>query len=274
MAQKGITRLYHYQGARLDYLRDTLINRRVHFSNPDSLNDPWDCRPYFDPSIEDPGSRKKWGEQLGGLYERLPPELLASLATRIEENWYDHKELLRRTIENLTDWVWKFNVERWRIYCLTSRADSVLMWSHYAEQHKGVCLEYDATQEPIRRAYEVLYKESLPALGPDMLTDAKAMVDGVLLNKAAAWSYEEEYRILARDRSVDPAFSVTTDGDFLALPPEALTGIIAGCNADVEVIRSLLKEVAPGVLMNRALLARHTYKLDIVSDHGTPNPSR
>ena len=259
MAQKGIGRLYHYQGAGLDYLRDTLVNHRVHFSNPGNFNDPWDSRPYFDPSVDNPETRRKWGKHLGGIYEQLPPELRTALATRFEGNWYDDQELLQQSIEQLTAWVWKFNVERWRIYCLTSRADSVQMWSHYAEQHKGVCLEFDAAQEPIRRAYEVLYRESLPALGPDILIDAKAMFDGVLLNKAMAWSYEEEYRILARDGSIDPAFSVTTDDDFLVLPAGALTGIIAGCSADVEAIRSLLKELALSVPMKRALRVPHEY---------------
>lgn len=28
------------------------------------------------------------------------------------------------------------------VYCLTTVPDSILMWSHYANNHKGVCLEY------------------------------------------------------------------------------------------------------------------------------------
>jgi hypothetical protein len=206
VAQKGLARLYHYPGARLDYLRGALVHSRVHFSNSGHFNDPWDCQPYFDLSIGDPETRKRWGERLGPFYKDLPGELRAALAERIEGNWYDHPQFLRQIIQKLTASVRHFNIGRWRIYCLTSRPDSVLMWSHYAEQHWGICLGFDAAQEPIRRAFEVLYKESLPALGPDILTDAKAMVDGVLLNKAVAWKYEEEYRILARDGSVDPAF--------------------------------------------------------------------
>ena len=30
-ADGGLEKLYHYQGANLDYLRDTLVNDRVHF---------------------------------------------------------------------------------------------------------------------------------------------------------------------------------------------------------------------------------------------------
>ena len=265
-AQRGLSRLYHYQGARLDYLRDALVHRRVHFSNPGNFNDPWDCQPYFDRAIGDPEIRKLWGERLGPIYEGLPAELRAALTERIEGKWYDHPQFLQQTIEKLTAWVRHFNIERWRIYCLTSRPDSVLMWSHYAEQHRGICLEFDAAQEPIRRAFEVLYKEVLPALGPDILTDAKAMVDGVLLNKAVAWKYEAEYRILARDGSIDPAFSVTTAGDFLVLTEGTLTAVIAGCNADIEPIRSLLNEVAPGLQLKLAIRTQDKYELEIVTE--------
>ena len=32
---------------------------------------------------------------------------------------------------------------RYRIYCLSARADSQLIWGHYADHHRGVCLEFD-----------------------------------------------------------------------------------------------------------------------------------
>jgi hypothetical protein len=29
------------------------------------------------------------------------------------------------------------------IYCVSTNYDDVLMWSHYADSHKGICLEFD-----------------------------------------------------------------------------------------------------------------------------------
>src|SRR5712692_6523756 len=49
----GIERLYHYEKFNPDHLRDTLLNQRVHCSDPLNLNDPWDCRPWFDESVLD-----------------------------------------------------------------------------------------------------------------------------------------------------------------------------------------------------------------------------
>jgi hypothetical protein len=51
----GIDRLYHYEKFNPAYLTDVLVQRRVHFSDPAALNDPWDCRPWFDDdALEDP----------------------------------------------------------------------------------------------------------------------------------------------------------------------------------------------------------------------------
>jgi hypothetical protein len=138
-AQDGVQKLYHYQGVNLDYVRNTLANRRVYFSNTKNFNDPWDCNPYFEPAVEDAESRRKWGERLDAMYRDLPAELRAQLEARWEGNWYDHKELLRQSIDKLSGWVRQLTVERWRIYCLTPHADSVLMWAHYAEKHTRAC---------------------------------------------------------------------------------------------------------------------------------------
>jgi hypothetical protein len=38
-----------------------------------------------------------------------------------------------------------------RIYCLTPKADSTLMWSHYADNHCGVCLEFSVANNMLPR---------------------------------------------------------------------------------------------------------------------------
>src|SRR4051812_47367201 len=70
--QEGIQKLYHYQGFDPDHLKDILINNRVRCSNPDRLNDPWDCRVYFDDlHLDDPSTREKWGKALEVAFANL-----------------------------------------------------------------------------------------------------------------------------------------------------------------------------------------------------------
>ncbi len=252
--QYGIKSLYHYQSWNSDWIKDALVNNRVHVSNLKNVNDPWDCRPYFQISVNDPLSRRNWGERLQRIFEQIPQELRDKLPSPGTGNWYDDKELLRQSIDRLREWVWQLNVERWRIYCLIPHANSILMWSHYADGNTGICIEFDANRHPFSRAFAMKYEERLPKIGPEDFTGAsKRLTEAILLTKSKAWAYEREYRIMARDRSIDPTFPVTTEDEYLAVPQGAITAIIAGCNAVLEPIRSLVREYAPGVRVKRAV---------------------
>ncbi len=53
--QNRIPALYHYEKFNAEYLTTTLRDETIHCSNPTNLNDPWDCKPAFDPhSLDDP----------------------------------------------------------------------------------------------------------------------------------------------------------------------------------------------------------------------------
>ena len=80
------------------------------------------------------------------------------------------------------------------------------------------------------------------------------------MSKSSDWSYENEYRILARDKQADsehPKFLKITDNDFLLLPFNALMAIIGGCKADLDSMR------LPDVKIKRALRAPDRYSLFI-----------
>jgi len=154
--------------------------------------------------------------------------------------------------------------ERWRIYCLTLRSDTPLMWSHYSDKHRGICLEFDAGHAVIGNAWQVQYNDVLPAL--DMLTTTDESIFRILVSKSSDWSYEGEYRVLARDGEapdVSPQFLPITNKDFLSLPRGALTAIIAGCRADLDAIKAMVERRAPGLPIKRAVQAPDRYSLSI-----------
>jgi hypothetical protein len=56
----GFPQLYHYQPFNADWLRQTIVDKRLYFSNPADFNDPWDCQPHFNSaSAHDPAQREK-----------------------------------------------------------------------------------------------------------------------------------------------------------------------------------------------------------------------
>ena len=261
-AEEGIGKLYHYEKFCPPYLEDTLVNQRVHVSNPQTFNDPWDCYPCFDTTrASDPAYRARCIQYI----RKFPlPNLTEAKRLSYEAATQGDSRLFTQMLHSFREPLRNMIVKRWRIYCLTPYCDRSVMWSHYSNKHQGICLELDAGQAVIGGAFRVEYRDALPAL--DILESSDEAAFQIFVTKSPDWSYENEYRIVARDGEADdarhPLLPITTN-DFLPLPPSALTGIIAGCRADVDTIKALVEKRAPGLPVKRAVQAPDRYSLSI-----------
>jgi hypothetical protein len=89
-------------------------------------------------------------------------------------------------------------------------ANERLMWSHYADDHAGVCLTYQIPSvfaqrligmSPVHYGQDVLF-EALRALDLERLDDIevlKPVITAFLTTKAPEWQYESEGRLIAFD---------------------------------------------------------------------------
>lgn len=91
------------------------------------------------------------------------------------------------------------------VFSLSATNKSELLWAHYAESHKGYCIEYDASavlnnfSRDGRILHPVVYGRRPPVLGPlDAFTREghKGLISKMICQKSTAWEYEEEFRIL------------------------------------------------------------------------------
>ena len=108
------------------------------------------------------------------------------------------------------------------ITCLTENNDNILMWSHYADSHRGICIEYDVrriVKDPyqiIRHLFPVIYcKQRIIRRDIDSLvknhSDLNKAIDEcyfyeneeplddlipLFLIKGDMWQYENEWRIV------------------------------------------------------------------------------
>lgn len=92
--------------------------------------------------------------------------------------------------------------------CLCTDNKNRLMWSHYADNHKGFCIEYDYSSYGCKAdetlPFPVIYSSKRvkvpwkPALEntPENLDDATSKLALALLTKDSAWQYENEWRVL------------------------------------------------------------------------------
>ncbi|HEY1599306.1 MAG TPA: DUF2971 domain-containing protein, partial [Pirellulales bacterium] len=108
------------------------------------------------------------------------------------------------------------------VCCFSELSDHLLMWSHYANGHLGLCMEFSNTIALGQGALAaVKYRDCFPVLDADKILanadDALANVIDLWLIKAECWAYEKEWRILH------------SKGDCpLNYPPESLTAVYLG----------------------------------------------
>lgn len=92
--------------------------------------------------------------------------------------------------------------------CLCTSYKNRLMWSHYADSHKGFCIEYDFSEPEdeilSKLPLPVVYSEKRPLVpwkaainnSVENMEEAYAEIMMGLLTKDKEWEYENEWRIL------------------------------------------------------------------------------
>lgn len=249
-----------YKYTTLDTARIVLSTGKIRFQSPLQYNDPLDSQ--WDPHwpIRTPEARaheriileqamrdpQKWPpdadprfkqamdrvrSQIMNLSDAERENAIAEFVKDAEKS--EVPEPLKRRILDIR--------RRMRVLCLSETDRSVLMWSHYASQHKGVVLGFDATameNMPKRPLEPVKYCDALPRL-IDSDAWAKSMVFGLppprlegeerewALTKHADWHYEREWRFVW----IAPPGTLGDHEDF-PFPRNALVEVIAGCRTD------------------------------------------
>ncbi|MBV6506432.1 MAG: hypothetical protein ILNGONEN_02009 [Syntrophorhabdaceae bacterium] len=161
----------------------------------------------------------------------------------------------------------KFKEEQFREYtdkgiiCLTTDPKSILMWSHYADNHRGYCLQFN-TKSVFARAQKISYLPHPPEVDVYTTTSEK-WYKGYLLMKFKTWKYESEYRLVVKHTS-------KTDKDvFYIFNEKDLSGVIWGCRMSSihrQQITEWLKtwEDNKDVKLYEAVPNKDEYTVDIV----------
>ena len=85
---------------------------------------------------------------------------------------------------------------RWGAICLTRSWDNPMLWSHYADKHRGICLGFDVPDRKVvpvthnARRLEVDLDRALAKPGRDETLGLRLMT-----TKFEGWEYEDEVRL-------------------------------------------------------------------------------
>lgn len=128
--------------------------------------------------------------------------------------------------------------------CFSAKNDNILMFSHYADHHRGICIGVDPIKlaETMHDASSKIRADIRPIWYFNTMPPINFETEPALCVtcKHDVWSYEEEYRLfLTRGRALRPA-------GLYSFGFEALTSVIFGCRATdecISFIKSVTKEI-------------------------------
>ncbi|ACF10595.1 conserved hypothetical protein [Chlorobaculum parvum NCIB 8327] len=176
--------LYKFRPAEpLSYLIDILLEQRLYCSKYEELNDPFEGQ-FIEEILDTPELRM-------AMYAVAKTGLGFSPTNKP----------ISRMMKSVTDLPMSKHDDL-RICSLTSTLCDVRMWSLYASGHKGVAFELDFSGLDIN-AHQVIYEPALKKWSTTLMGAPSA--EQVLTRKTEHWTYEQEYRIFARDEYVSVA---------------------------------------------------------------------
>jgi len=265
-----ISRLYHYQRFNSDWIRQILFDRKIYFSNPANFNDPWDCRPYFNiPSADDRVACERCIQWFAAAARKRTPVVDEQEHARKLLELRNNRSSFERQIQDFSEAMIGEINRIYRVYCVSAKADSTLMWSHYSDNHQGVCLEFSCDNIVFGSAIQIQYSSEYPSLnfaidGQDPLGMLPLFV------KSDVWGYEDEYRVIAQEVFRLPRADILrTRRNLAKCPPGALRAIIMGCmipQSDAAELRRIIDQQFPQrVELKRAVRSPDRYSLSIVT---------
>lgn len=140
------------------------------------------------------------------------------------------------------------------VTCFSKNPKSILMWAHYGDSHKGVCIEYERPDSA--DFVDIKYSSERPKLKTAHLTsfiaaktilseDYSQNMDQSLIDesmepyqtKACDWEHEQEVRCMITTQSK----SIVNNGENAYYKMSKPTKLIFGCKAKGEEVKELVK---------------------------------
>ncbi len=213
MEHPNITKLYKYRA--LDSRSLDMLSRSIIWLAPShAFNDPFDCKARRKFEFT---SDKELIAKLAPIeaHQRKisPDDAIAYLKQLVTDD-----KLRDEYLEKKSRSFQKVVLQSFGIYTLSKTPKEILMWSHYADRHKGFCIEYRRSPDNmLADAQKVMYPKDdefrhIDYFNPDANKRFEEM-SKIVLTKSQRWEYEKEWRILQKGYVQDGLTDDTTECD-------------------------------------------------------------
>jgi hypothetical protein len=263
--------LYKYLSPRrVDVLRDL----KIRFTQPSALNDPFEMQPVVTDFADDPYITQlvesRFDQLVAEQYQKspisqhIPFDVFRKLALSQKTNVIKGTRAIAKVVLPLMKKKIADLDKQVGILSLTESPDNLLMWAHYADNHRGMIVEFDGNDAFFNRKRtdgdefyhlrKVVYASARPRGNL-----VEMGIQEFLLTKSSDWAYEQEWRILA---PLTEATRVVPHSEFdvhlFPLPPACVKSVIFGArmsdNDKSTIIGALKSTTLKRVLAKQAVL--------------------
>lgn len=201
---------------------ESVKNNKMWYSAPSKFNDVFDC----DITIDE--------KRIFDSILKMCPSAQSVRAG--SPMWLTLKGQAKQSAKTMSELFSRMRSEM-GIACLSESDDSLLMWAHYANSHRGMCVEYELleiNQQLMFTPVPIIYSEDRVCF--DSLNTSTIEEDTTrlflenLTTKSPQWSYEKEWRIIRDDSACGDDWDSDKKGALLnMIRPRS---IILGCMAN------------------------------------------
>ncbi|MBU2590791.1 MAG: DUF2971 domain-containing protein [Nitrospinae bacterium] len=197
MSQKHLYKYIPFEAlscSELQNERQSAFERgEIWYPKANELNDPFDCSPNFKHfDFSDKGKER--------LLNSLAEDELNFIGISKEELLSEFKKanISKNKISigmGILHGIFSFHLSKLGVLSLTEKHLELLMWVHYADNAKGICLEFECNlgDEKIRK---VDYVEKRPLIN---FYDRHNEIENIIYTKSIKWEYEDEWRDVKKE---------------------------------------------------------------------------
>jgi len=224
-------------------INDILLKSTLKFSDPTEYNDPFDCHEYL---LKVDMSNANIEAYVDLQYPYFPRNL--------------KRELIRRLNSDEIYKGFEKERKRFKIACFSLDQKNTLMWSHYADKHKGICIgfQFPTIYGDKFILSPVSYIDEIPLF--DGKVEAFKMIRYWLSMKSDCWKYEKEIRAIRKSKDKN-------NFEYIQYERCCVKEIIFGCKVsqnEIDNSKKLLKTngfVLKDIVLKRMVIDKDTFKL-------------
>ena len=213
------THIYNKDNQKINIMKYIFEDNTLWFSNPLNFNDPFELKPHI--------------EQLVSDEKHMVVDMVSSHFNANKQAHEVHYATAMPLLNNIG------------ILSLSGNKEQLAMWAHYADNHKGLVLEFNKNHwffkhfklPSYARILHYLEKVTyIPKNNRKSINSNEYFTNETFLTKSVDWEHEEEYRMSVYVETDDEYI----DGISVGFPNDLITSIYLGNKANKETIGYVL----------------------------------